>query len=349
VHSLNCPHCGHRVFFENDLCLNCSTSLGFDPLSASMVAVTGAVDSAWVRCANQVVAGCNWVVPLVEAGARCQSCALTRTRPDDGDVVARAEFVEAEAAKRRLVAQLIDLRLPIVSFTESDEGLAFDLLSSRFDQVMIGHEDGLITLDLAEADDAHRERVRTELGEAYRTLLGHLRHEVGHYYWMVLVRDAGQLEEFRQRFGDERVDYGDAVSSHYGGDGPTAWEAEYVSAYATMHPWEDWAETFAHYLHIRDTMQTAIESGVAVADPQDTARHVPVPGVEHGSFDELVDQWIVLSAALNMLNRSMGEPDLYPFVLAPAVIDKLRWVDALVRQASTTWTAGTASRGAPAS
>jgi hypothetical protein len=342
VRSLSCPVCDHRVFFENDLCLNCSTPIGFEQSSGAMVAVPGGPDDDWARCANAAVAACNWVVPAVEGGALCRSCALTRTRPDDGDGDALAEFVEAEAAKRRLVAQLIDLGLPIVPFTAADEGLAFDLLSSRFDQVMIGHEDGLITLDLAEADDAHRERVRTELGEAYRTLLGHFRHEVGHYYWMVLVRDADHLEEFRGRFGDERVDYGEAVSAHYGGDGPTGWEAEHVSAYATMHPWEDWAETFAHLLHIRDTLQTAVEGGVTVADPDDDSRRVPTPDVAQGPFDELVRQWIALSAALNMLNRSMGEPDLYPFVLAPPVIDKLRWVDSLVREASSTPSSATA-------
>ena len=334
--ALTCPTCAHRVFFENDLCLNCSTSLGFEPGRSAMVAVTGANDDQWARCANQMVAACNWVVPGTEAGTLCRSCALTRTRPDDGNGDARAEFLDAEAAKRRLVAQLIDLGLPIVAFTESDEGLAFDLLSSRFDQVMIGHEDGLITLDLAEADDAHRERVRAELGEAYCTLLGHLRHEVGHYYWMVLVRDGQRLDEFRERFGDERADYGNAVSSHYGSDGPSGWEHEHVSAYATMHPWEDWAETFAHYLHIRDTLQTAVESGVGVDDPDAEGQRVPVEGVEGGPFDELVRQWIALSAALNMLNRSMGEPDLYPFVLAPTVIAKLAWVDSLVRHRART-------------
>jgi hypothetical protein len=342
VRSFSCPVCDHRVFFENDLCLNCSTPIGFQPSSSTMVAILpdGGAGASWARCANAALAACNWLVPVAEQGSLCRSCALTRTRPPDGDDAAQAEFVEAEAAKRRLVAQLIDLGLPIVSFTDAEEGLAFDLLSSRFDQVMIGHEDGLITLDLAEADDAHRERVRTELGEAYRTLLGHFRHEVGHYYWMVLVRDADHLDEFRERFGDERADYGEAVSSHYGGDGPSGWEAEHVSAYATMHPWEDWAETFAHLLHIRDTMQTAIEGGVSVVDPDDAAAVVPLAGVENGPFEELVRQWIALSAALNMLNRSMGEPDLYPFVLAPAVIDKLQWVDALVREASTAPVAG---------
>jgi hypothetical protein len=331
---LSCPNCGEPVFFENDVCLSCQTPIGFDPDHFSMVAVAYDDDPSGLRhCANAQRDGCNWVVPPGVTGL-CRSCTLTRTRPPAGDDAAHAGFVEAEAAKRRLVAQLIDLGLPIVPFSDDEEGLGFDLLSSRFDQVMIGHEDGLITLDLAEADDSHRERVRADLGEAYRTLLGHFRHEVGHYYWMVLVRDGGHLEEFREKFGDERVDYGQAVSAHYGSDGPTGWEETHVSAYATMHPWEDWAETFAHLLHIRDTIQTAIESGVSVTDARD-GEQVPAPGVEEGPFDELVHQWIALSGALNMLNRSMGEPDLYPFVLAPTLIDKLAYVDRLVRDART--------------
>ena len=327
VRDLRCPTCARRVYFENLRCLACGTELGFAPTSFSMVPVGG----PFVRCANAGIATCNWVVPAPAAGTLCPSCVLTRTRPPDGDVEARQRFVEAEAAKRRLVAQLYDLGLPIISFEDHDEGLAFDLLSSRFDEVMIGHEDGLITIDLAEADDAHRERVRLDLGEAYRTVLGHFRHEVGHYYWMVLVRDVGRLDEFRQRFGDERMDYGEALNSHYGGSGPSGWEDEYVSAYATMHPWEDWAETFAHYLHLRDTVQTATEMGVKVADPLGWGGEVPVAGAEYGPFDELVREWITLAGTLNALNRSMGAGDLYPFVLAPKVIGKLAYVDQLVR------------------
>ena len=220
-------------------------------------------------CANSQVALCNWVVPASSTGSLCRSCSAD---PHPSARRRRPRSTSASSRPRRPNGgwwrSSIDLGLPIVPFTEHPEGLAFDLLSSRFDEVMIGHEDGLITLDLAETDDAHRERVRMELGEAYRTVLGHFRHEVGHYYWMVLVRDAGRLDEFRERFGDERVDYGDALSSHYGGSGPTGWENDHVSAYATMHPWEDWAETFAHYLHLRDTLQTAAETGVRVADPE---------------------------------------------------------------------------------
>jgi hypothetical protein len=344
MRDLHCPVDDARVFFENDLCLSCGAGLGFEPTSFRMVSVVdpdGTTSAEWARCANAGLAACNWVVPAADAGALCRSCSLTRTRPPDDDVEAHRWFLDAEAAKRRLVAQLLDLGLPVVGFTEDPEhGLAFDLLSSQLDRVTIGHEDGLITLDLAEADDARRERVRDELGEAYRTVLGHFRHEVGHYYWMVLVRDRNRLEWFRARFGDERVDYGDAVASHYGGDGPTGWEEEHVSAYATMHPWEDWAETFAHYLHIRDSLQTAAETGLRVDVPDGPTVDPSVADVDHGPVRRMVDEWIHLAAALNALNRSMGAHDLYPFVLSPTVIDKLAHVDRVVREAATGRAAG---------
>lgn len=331
VRDLRCPTCDRPLFFDNDRCLADDTPVGFEPGTFAMVPLVQG--GAWARCANAELAGCNWVVPADRTGSLCTSCALTRTRPDDDDGQAHERFVEAEAAKRRLVAQLVDLGLPIVSFQDADDGLGFDLLSSRFDQVMIGHEDGLITLDLAETDDAHRERVRAELGEAYRTVLGHFRHEVGHYYWAVLVRDAGRLEEFRERFGDERADYGDALSSHHGGDGPQGWEDTHVSAYATMHPWEDWAETFAHYLHLRDTLQTAAETGVRVHGAEVPGGEAPPADVDDLSFEAMIPAWMALSTALNALNRSMGAADLYPFVLAPTVVDKLAYVDDLVRTA----------------
>lgn len=330
---LRCPTCRARVYFENDGCLTCGTALGFRSDDFEMVAVEDR-DGAWERCANRRVAGCNWVVPTGGGGSLlCHSCSLTRTRPADDDAEGRARFVEAEAAKRRLVAQLVDLGLPIVGFDEAEDGLGFDLLSSHFDAVVTGHEDGIVTVDLAEADDAHRESVRQELGEAYRTVLGHFRHEVGHYYWTVLVEGTDVIDGFRAVFGDERADYGEAMSSHYDGGPPVGWEATHVSAYATMHPWEDWAETFAHLLHLRDTLQTASESGVTVIDPD--AGSGP-PSTDDGSFDAMVQEWVGLTRALNELNRSMGEPDLYPFVLAPAVVAKLAFVDRVVRDAALT-------------
>lgn len=329
---MQCPTCRAPLFFENDICLTCSTTVGFRPVPFDLVPVDGG-DGPWTWCANRPVAGCNWAVEA--PGELCLSCSLTRTRPPDGTDVGEL-FVATEGAKRRLVAHLVDLGLPLVSFRDDpDGGLGFDLLSGRLDSsVVIGHEHGLITLDVDEADPEHRERVRRELGEAYRTVLGHLRHEVGHYYWTVLVDQGGAVDAFRSRFGDERADYAAAVNAHYGGPGPERWEDGFVSAYATMHPWEDWAETFAHYLHIRDTVQTATEAGVTVRASWRGGAAAPSPMADEGPFRALVRDWIDLAGALNLVSRSMGAPDLYPFVLAPKVIDKLAFVDTLVRAAA---------------
>jgi hypothetical protein len=250
---------------------------------------------------------------------------------------------DAHATRRRRLG-LLDLGLPVVPYDdETGSGLAFDLLSSRFDQVMIGHDDGLITLDLAESDDAHREHVRQQMGEAYRTVLGHFRHEIGHYYWDVLVDGhLDRLTQCREVFGDDTSDYGEALDQHYRNGPPADWEDRFVSQYATMHPWEDWAETFAHYLHICDALQTAASFGLRVVGPDiDT----PDPGDElsanlqepndEASIQDLVHDWLALSYALNAMSRSLGNNDLYPFVIAPAVVDKLRFVHLLVGEGVT--------------
>jgi hypothetical protein len=225
-----------------------------------------------------------------------------------------------------VVFQLLELDLPLTSWAEEPNGLGYDLLSSSSDKVVTGHEDGIITIDLAESDDPHRERVRQEMGEPYRTMLGHVRHETGHYYWPVLVERTGLLADFRELFGDERADYGEAMERHYAQGAPAGWEAQYVSAYATMHPWEDWAETFAHYLHIRDTLQTAAAFGVRIESRDTALSAIPAVDVDDEPFESILADWLALSYALNAVNRSMGRDDLYPFLLNPPVIEKLTWV-----------------------
>ena len=314
------------VFFENTVCLSCGTHLGFDADVRELVPP----DPTRQRpCANVSVAACNWLIGADDPHDLCLSCRLTRTRPPDGDPSTSAAFATAEAAKRRLVFQLLELHLPIVSFEDDPaRGAAFDLLSSALGPVTTGHEDGVITLDVSESDDAHREWVRHWLVEPYRTVLGHFRHEIGHYYWPVLVEQTGNIEQFRALFGDERIDYSQALDQHYANGAPDNWAESYVSAYATMHPWEDWAETFAHVLHILDALQTAVSFDLRVVG--EPAAREPL----HESFDRVVDAWLPLSYALNAVNRSMGKDDLYPFVLAPVVIEKLAFVHGLVRDAN---------------
>jgi hypothetical protein len=341
-----CGNCGQLVFFDNSACLRCGAELGFLPDRGELV--MAAADDGLRRCADAAVVRCNWMVGAEDPSGRCRSCRLTRTRPNDADPAALAAWAKAEAAKRQLIFQLLELHLPVTS------DLAFDLLSSGAKPVLTGHRDGVITVDLAESDDAHRERTRSRLGEAYRTMLGHFRHEIGHFYWPQLIQaDRVWLGRARELFGDERADYNQALKRHYDQGAPAAWEQTHVSAYATMHPWEDWAETFAHYLHIRDTLQTAASFGMLVTGPVTVppARldvslvAAPSADLDEESFDLIVGEWLPLTYALNAVNRSMGKDDLYPFVLTAPVIGKLAFVHERIRALALAAASGRPARG----
>jgi hypothetical protein len=327
MRAFSCDNCEQMVFFENSLCLRCSAPLGFLPSQMDVVVLDMA--GAVRRCANAAVAECNWLLDGGDVSALCRSCRLTRTRPGDTDPGGLAAFATAEGAKRRLVFQLLELGLPL-------DGLSFDLLASGSRRVVTGHEDGLITVDLAESDDARREQRRADLDEPYRTLLGHFRHEVAHWYWHGLVLDRGFIDAWRALFGDERLDYDSALAGHYAHGAPADWSQHHVSAYASVHPWEDWAETFAHYLHISDTLQTAAAFGLVVAGPAADRSLSAVPGRadEARSFATIVEEWIPLTYALNAVNRSMGRGDLYPFTLPSTVIEKLGFVHRLMPAAA---------------
>lgn len=331
LRSFLCRSCSQLVFFENSRCLNCGSGLGFDVELRELITLPEGSDRP--RCTNAAIAGCNWLVE--REGELCFACSLTRTRPADEDLPGLEAFAEAEAAKRHLTFELLELGLPVEGPDRREGGLAFDLLSSAVEPVTTGHMNGVITIDLAESDDAHRERMRQELGEPYRTLLGHFRHEVGHYYFGVLADDDAKLARCRELFGDDRDDYAAALGRHYAEGPPEEWREEFVSAYAAMHPMEDWAESFAHYLHIRDSLQTAAAHGVRVrgADPGGGLRSEPTeehPVVGREPFEAILDQWLPLTYALNAINRSMGRDDLYPFVLAPRPTEKLALVHELV-------------------
>ena len=323
-----CPVCGQRLAFENSVCLSCSSQVGFDLPSRAFLVVDDE-DSTLRRCLNQNIAVCNWLVPAGPARL-CVSCALTRTRPSDGDVVGMSGFALAEAAKRRLVVELAELGLPMDGRAEDPEGgLCFDLLSSAKVAVVTGHSRGVITVDLAEGDDVHREQLRASMDEPYRTLLGHFRHEIGHYYYLSLVERGSHVEQFEELFGDPATDYAAALQRHYRDGPPPQWSTSFISSYATMHPAEDWAETFAHYLHIRDTIDTAAAFGLA---PAGATADSPLPG--DTGFERIVELWLPLTWSLNMINRSMGHPDLYPFVLPAPALEKMRFVHRLVTGAS---------------
>jgi hypothetical protein len=284
-------------------------------------------------CANRTEGICNWAVRADDANPLCRSCRLTRVIPDLSQAGHKEAWYRLEVAKRRLIYSLLRLRLPLMSKVEdAARGLAFEFLADLGDgsaqRVFTGHLDGLITINLEEADDARREQRRLQLHEPYRTLLGHFRHESGHYYWDTLVADSNRLEAFRALFGDERADYGAALQQHYAQAVPADWQARFVSVYACSHPWEDWAETWAHYLHMADALETAAASGLTVrpARPEDPSLKLDPQGAPLTSFERMIQSWFPLTHVLNNLNRGLGLPDSYPFVLSPAVIEKLRFV-----------------------
>jgi hypothetical protein len=340
MRDFTCPNCGQRLTFENSTCLHCGSALGFslDQMALLVISEDDTSEHAgfvsareYQLCANLLVAECNWLVPVNNPRLRCASCVLTTERPNDADTVGLAEFARAEAAKRRLIAELHELKLPIVGRDrDPDFGLAFRLLSSAHENVMTGHEDGVITIDLAEGDDVHREQLRVEMEEPYRTLLGHFRHEIGHYYFYRLVGAySDNLAQFNELFGDPDADYQEALDRHYSEGAPKGWQKNFVSSYATMHPAEDWAETFAHYLHIRDTLDTSAWFGLAPASAT-----FDRPALGPSAFQTIIDMWLPLSWSLNMVNRSMGHDDLYPFVLPTAVLKKMKFIYTVVDEVS---------------
>ena len=331
--------CGFVVFFESHVCDRCGTALGFHSPSLEFLAIedraTVVDGQRWVMCA-QWDWGCNWLLDERDESARCFSCRLDRRRPAPDDTMAMEKLGETGFAKRRLLVQLMELGLPIVPFYEREGGLGFDLVSSRSsnERVIIGHANGIITIDLAETLDDHRERLRVVLGEPYRTMLGHFRHEIGHYYQQVLVSEDPLLSECRALFGDERASYADAIDRHYRLGPPDEWPASYISSYATMHPWEDFAECFAHYLHITGTLATAARGALRL-DAARSAGVVPadiVPDTSYAdrSIEEMLEDWRWVSLLFNRINRSMGKDDLYPFTLVPPVVEKLAFIHRVV-------------------
>jgi hypothetical protein len=347
----NCQNCRQMVYFENTRCERCGHVLGYLPDMAMLSALVGHESGDWRPlaapeqsfrfCANAAYDTCNWLIPAENPDMFCRACRLNRTIPDLDSWENRSRWQSLEAAKHRLVYGLLRLGLPVVSkFDDPKAGLAFDFLANTEKmvreqaQIVTGHAAGLITIDIAEADDAQRERNRQDMVEPYRTLLGHFRHEVGHYYWEHLVRTGPWITSFRDLFGDERQDYAASLNTHYTEGPPADWQQRYVSSYASAHPWEDFAETWAHYLHIVDTLETAEAFGLHVqpkggCDPA-LAMEIDFDPYRQSDFDILVRTWLPLTYAVNSLNHSMGQPDLYPFVLAPTVMGKLRFVHGLI-------------------
>jgi hypothetical protein len=352
-----CGACDQIVHFENSQCTRCGHVLAYLPEHgvvsalepvATQEGVFTAVAPAgragrYRLCGNQIDHGaCNWAVADGDGHRFCRACRLNELIPNLADPRARDHWLKIEEAKRRLVYTLLELGLPVDPRNENPAGLAFVFKQDApgDDKIMIGHDAGVITMNIDEADSPFREKTRIELGEPYRTLLGHFRHESGHYYWDRLIASSPALEGFRRLFGDERASYDDALQSHYHGGAPRDWPTRFVSSYASMHPCEDWAESWAHYLHMTDTLGTARSFGVdlhprAAGKSGGTAAGglaLRARRIDFDDFDDLLQAWGPLTVALNALNRSMGLPDLYPFVLPAPVIDKIRFVHDVVER-----------------
>jgi hypothetical protein len=338
VNLFACERCGERIYFENSRCEHCGSTLGYWSPSNAMFALTEAGD-AWTNvagesfsfCANAAYAACNWLVrPDRSSATFCDACALNRTIPDVTVEANLERWQRLELAKHRLIYTVKRLNLPLANGHEEPHGLLFDFLSEHAEDgregpIVTGHADGVITIDVSEADPAVRVDRRQRLGERYRTLLGHFRHEAGHYFFPHLVTP-NVAAEFHELFGDETIDYAAALARYYQ-DGPAPdWNECFVSAYASSHPHEDWAETFAHMIHIIDTLDSARSFGVGVSE----ASSLPFDSYRERDFNRLWAAWLPLTLAVNELNRSVGNDDLYPFVLTPVSIDKLRFVHRVV-------------------
>ena len=345
MRTFHCEVCRQTVYFENFLCGNCKTALGFNSSTLKMQALredrsqalsTFAAPKGLKYCSNYQYNVCNWLVPAQANGSLCTSCSLNRTIPDLGVTGNTERWFEFEKAKRRLLYGLFRLGLPVngANGGEPHTPLVFDILADT----QTGHESGVITMNVSEADAPVREQIRTTFNEPYRTLLGHFRHEIGHYYWLNLVNNDRWIGQFRKLFGDDTVDYADALAAYHQNGPRGDWQQTHISAYAAAHPWEDWAECCAHYLHMVDALETANSYGIS---PRPTPSWLTVafgPQTPRDPYNAssariLIDNWIPLALALNDLNRSLGHSDFYPFVISAPVAEKLEFIHKVIHSA----------------
>ena len=354
MRTFNCT-CGNTLYFDNTQCLQCGKSLGFDPDRLEVIPLIQAEKGDWQsdsdhnlkfrKCGNsQNVNICNWLIPERENESFCLACRLNEVIPDLSKPENEQRWRKLENAKRRLIYTLLTLRLPIITYHQNkDHGLAFrfmedikgfDMFSEEmvtYEEIMTGHNAGTITINILEADDSEREKIRTLMNEAYRTILGHFRHEIGHYYWDQFIARTDRLDEFRLLFGDERNDYKNSLSQYYHIGAQDNWSDSFISAYASSHPWEDWAESWAHYLHFMDVLETASHHHVGIqGDEIKYTQNNLRDWLEFHDFGSIIAQLVKLMRTLNELNRSLGFPDPYPFEHSPMVINKLEFIHRVV-------------------
>ncbi|MCM4150447.1 hypothetical protein DHD05_02490 [Arenibacter sp. N53] len=338
-----CGHCNYPLFFENDQCENCGHACGyrdsdrkmltFDPLITSLISDREKIEFKY--CKNKEHEVCNWLLDKNDQHDYCPACQLNRTIPNLSDKENFPKWKNLEVAKHRLVYQLQKMGLELLSKMVNNEGFCFDfIVKMNNPNIMTGHASGVITILLQEADSVMREQIRKQLQEPYRTLIGHLRHEVGHYFWERLISNNKEvLPVFRAIFGNEEVDYSNALQIYYKVGAPDNWQDSYISKYATSHPWEDWAETWAHYLHIMDMVETAHFFGLKV-NSNEISKNMRIEATfdpyHVKDFETIINTCIPLSFAVNSINRAMGVPDVYPFVITPGVVKKMTFIHELL-------------------
>jgi hypothetical protein len=344
----HCTHCGNRVFFENQRCEACGSTLAFSTEERKMLAFQVSPEGEWTRagepgpayrpCANTAEGVCNWLVPAESTHQHCASCRTTHTIPALSKPENRLYWAQLEQAKRRLFFTLLQLGLPVPNKIDDPvNGLSFEFLEEMSQEVRVltGHDEGVITLNIAEADDARREQIRLSMHEPYRTLLGHFRHEIGHYYWDRLIRDTPWIDECRQLFGDETVDYAQALQKHYASP-PADWPLNFISVYASSHAWEDWAECWAHYLHMVDGLETAASWGLHLDNAIPNGPALVAQPLDPEASDisaAVIEAWLPVSQFINAMDRSLGAHDSYPFVVVPSVVAKLNFIHRVVQAA----------------
>jgi hypothetical protein len=345
-----CSNCHSLIYFENNVCLHCGYSLGFDSNTLTLITLVSEKNNLFSKiqnktenyrvCKNSEYSICNWLIPASQTDDYCQACELNRIIPDLTKDENLKRWKNIEIAKHRLVYSLLRLRLPVQKKIENEEtGIAFDFMANTWakEKVITGHDNGTITLNIEEADEAERVRHKMDLGERYRTLLGHFRHEIGHYYWEVLIKNTDALEKYRVLFGNEENDYAEALETYYKNGAPADWSEHFISPYATSHSWEDWAETWAHYLHMMDTLETAFSFGIRiqpdmVQDTKAIQASIQQDPYDMTDFSQIIKWWLPLTFAVNSLNRSMGHSDFYPFVISEPVVEKLQFIHELCLQ-----------------
>lgn len=338
---LHCPSCDQQVYFDNLRCLSCAASLAFEPLSRTMLAFgptwgDGVVDTAKKTthqpCRHRLGArACNWAVPTKPGAApECDSCRLTDAAASAPEQGHQARWFSAESAKRRLLYTLLELGISTHASHAGEDTLGLRFVwqvPSAGKPVLTGHDGGTVTLNLLEADDDHRESARVAFGEPLRTVLGHLRHEVSHYLDARWVdTDPALAKEFTALMGDKSLDYPKALEHHYAHGAPADWQEHHISAYASAHPWEDWAETCAHYLLMVDAVETATQWGLGLDNVPDVRLGDSAHVFDLPADDLVLQQWLPVSRFLNSMARSIGVRDNYPFVVAQLVIQKMAFV-----------------------